>query len=503
MPVSADNLRFILGLKLKNLRTDQDLSLKDVSERAGLSISYLSEIEKGKKYPKPDKLLDLSRALDVPFDDLVSLKLDQDLNPIKEVFDSTFVREFPFELFGLTPRDLFDLTRDEPGKAGALFQTFLDVGRMYDVQVEHFLFAALRSYQQMHANYFEEIEAAADAFRRAHDWPEDGPVGEDRLRSLLETEYGYQIDTTTLHADPHLNELRSVYDASDGPRLYVNCELLPEQRTFVYGREIGFLHLGLTDRPRTSSWIQATSFDEVLNNFRASYFSGALLIPQDRLYDDLDHFFAKEQWAPELLLETLSRYGVTPEMLFYRLTELIPERFGLREIYFQRFHNDVDTDRFQMTKVLNMSRVPVPHGLSLGEHYCRRWPAPRLLRRLADLQRSGDTPEQPLVRAQRSYFLGEDAEFFVLSLTRPLALTPGTNSSVSLGFLMDETFRERVRFWDDPAIPRVTVNLTCERCPLTPSECHDRVAPPVIFQKQQEQSRKEEALATLLNGRSG
>ncbi|NBC16294.1 MAG: helix-turn-helix domain-containing protein, partial [Bacteroidetes bacterium] len=295
MPVSAENLRFILGLKLKNLRTDQDLSLKDVSERAGLSISYLSEIEKGKKYPKPDKLLDLSRALDIPFDDLVSLKLDQDLNPIKEVFDSTFVREFPFELFGLTPRDLFDLTRDDPGKAGALFQTFLDVGRMYDVQVEHFLFAALRSYQQMHANYFDDLEAAAAAFRHAHGWNGDAPIGEEELRAMLEQDYGYDIDTATLHDHPHLSGLRSVYDAEGRPRLYVNAQLLPEQRAFVYGREIGFQHLGLDERPRTSSWIQATSFDEVLNNFRASYFSGAMLIPQDRLCDDLDRFFAKEQ----------------------------------------------------------------------------------------------------------------------------------------------------------------------------------------------------------------
>ena len=57
MAISADNLRFILGLKLKNLRQEKGMSLKALAESAGLSISYLSEIEKGKKYPKPDKLL--------------------------------------------------------------------------------------------------------------------------------------------------------------------------------------------------------------------------------------------------------------------------------------------------------------------------------------------------------------------------------------------------------------------------------------------------------------
>ena len=56
LPVEQ-NLRFILGLKLNQLRKQQSLSLKELADRAGLAISYLSEIEKGKKYPKPGKIL--------------------------------------------------------------------------------------------------------------------------------------------------------------------------------------------------------------------------------------------------------------------------------------------------------------------------------------------------------------------------------------------------------------------------------------------------------------
>ena len=65
MSINADNLRFILGLKLRTLRQERGHSLKTVAEKSGLSVSYLSEIEKGKKYPKPDKLIDLADALDV------------------------------------------------------------------------------------------------------------------------------------------------------------------------------------------------------------------------------------------------------------------------------------------------------------------------------------------------------------------------------------------------------------------------------------------------------
>ena len=101
MTDTSDNLRLILGLKLRNLRLARGEALRDIAERAGLSVSYLSELEQGKKYPKPDKLLRLAEALEVPYDDLVSLKVTAELRPLKDAVSSRVLREFPFELFGL------------------------------------------------------------------------------------------------------------------------------------------------------------------------------------------------------------------------------------------------------------------------------------------------------------------------------------------------------------------------------------------------------------------
>ena len=55
--LEPESLRFILGLKLRNLRQERGLSLTALAGQAGLSVSYLSEIEAGRKHPKPDKLL--------------------------------------------------------------------------------------------------------------------------------------------------------------------------------------------------------------------------------------------------------------------------------------------------------------------------------------------------------------------------------------------------------------------------------------------------------------
>jgi len=166
-----------------------------------------------------------------------------------------------------------------------------------------------------------------------------------------------------------------------------------------------------------------------------------------------------------------------------------------------RFHHEAGSSDFQLTKLLNMSQVPVPHGIGLREHYCRRWPAMRLLKRLSDEQHNGATSRQPTapprIRAQRSHYLNDDAEFFVLSSARPLALQPTTNSCVSLGFLINDDFKRHVQFWNDDTIPRLDVNLTCERCPLSPAQCEDRVAPPTLHEAERSQQRREDALAEL------
>jgi len=496
MAATADHLRFILGLKLKHERLDRGLSLKQVAAEAGLSISYLSEIGKGRKYPKTEKVLDLARALDVPFDDLISLRVGPTLDPLKQLFSSPLIQEFPFEMFGLEQQDVFGLITEEPQKAGALMQTFLEIGQMYNVTVEHFLFAALRSYQQLHNNYFEDLEAAAASFREARDWA-GTPVSVQMLRQYLVDTYDYQIDTEALAADPDLASFRSVYRTNGTPVLYVNGQLLPAQQAFVFAREIGFQALGFENRPTTSSWIRAESFDQVLNNFKASYFAGALLIDQEAFVADVSDLLGAETWQPDRLDALVDQHQATPEMIFYRLTELLPARFDLEDIFFMRFYNEAHTDYTVMNKALNLSPVPIPHGLGMDEHHCRRWPGLQLLRDLRAYRTNGRGTPPPGARAQRSHFMGQDMDYFVFSMARPLSLAPNTHSCVSIGLRIDATFKQTVRFWDDPALQDREVNLTCERCPLPPKACTERAAPPTLHRERDAQERKEAALDRL------
>ena len=63
--------------------------------------------------------------------------------------------------------------------------------------------------------------------------------------------------------------------------------------------------LKIEDRLYTFPWIKFDSFDQVLNNFIASYFAGALIIPRTSINEKLSDFFALEEWNQLKLLEII------------------------------------------------------------------------------------------------------------------------------------------------------------------------------------------------------
>lgn len=495
--VRAGDLRLILGLKLKTLRTASKLSLKDVALRAGVSISYLSEIEQGKKYPKPEKLVDLARALGADYDELVSLRVAEALDPIKALVVSPLLREFPLEMYGVEPERVVALLRDEPAKAGALVQALREISQANDVALSDLLLAALRSFQQLHQNHFPDLERAAETFRDHTGLPDSPEAIEPRLRRHLKEHYGYRFDDTTLARHPHLSGFRSVYAPAqsqlpDGapPRLFLNSRLSAVQRAFLLAREVAFNRLQMAERATTSTWMEVTSFDQLLNTLRGSYFAGALLLPEARMKASVDGIFSMERWRDEALLGSIRAFGVTPEMYFYRLTHLLPVHYGLRDLFFTRM--TMRGEALALTKLLNLTELPLLHALSPREHPCRRWEAAALLRN------HGPYGADYVACAQHSHFYAHDATYFTFAAGRALALQKAGRSAVSLGIRLDERFAALARFARDPAVPRVAVHTTCERCRLTPEECPVRAAPPVHADAAARLVAQKSALAELV-----
>ncbi len=73
-------------MKPRNFRQEKGYGLKEIAALTGLSASYINEIEKGKKYPKAEKIMMLADGLDVDYDDLVSISMTGRLSQISELF---------------------------------------------------------------------------------------------------------------------------------------------------------------------------------------------------------------------------------------------------------------------------------------------------------------------------------------------------------------------------------------------------------------------------------
>ena len=72
--VNGQELRAILGKGIRFFRQQRQFSQATLAEKAGISITFLSNIERGEKFPKPDIIARLAVALEVEVSDLFKIE---------------------------------------------------------------------------------------------------------------------------------------------------------------------------------------------------------------------------------------------------------------------------------------------------------------------------------------------------------------------------------------------------------------------------------------------
>lgn len=494
MAFNSEKVRLFFGLKIKQLRIEKGYSLSDLAQRVGFSVSYLNEIEKGKKYPKADKIFVLAEALGTDYDTLVSLRLSKKLEPIAELLNSNILSELPLEMFGVDPADFLELMSEAPSKLSAFISTIIEISRNYDMRFEQFYFSVLRSYQEMHDNYFVEIEDAASRFLAEHQLEDSPTLDADFLARCLSDEYGYQLEEFDESTHPDLVSLRSIFVPKQN-RLLINRNLTPQQRAFTLGREVGYHFMKIKVRPLVSSVIEVRSFEEIFNNFKASYFARAILINRQVLIPKLAGFFSRLSFDENAFLNILGTFNTTPEMFLHRITNVMTSHFGVNQLFFLRFNHTMGEQLFYLDKELHLAQLHSPHGTALNEHYCRRWVSLTALKELESQRQNGTWNGTPLCRAQVSEYIDSGNTYFVITLAKPSPPKPDRNSSVSLGFALDEKAKQLLKFVDSPQLLHRKVNETCERCAL--HDCQDRAHEPSTWQRKQNVERIKTALSQL------
>ncbi|WP_046745759.1 helix-turn-helix domain-containing protein [Kordia zhangzhouensis] len=487
--MEEEYIKLIFGLKLKQIRTERNLSLFGLSKLTGLSKSYLNEIEKGKKFPKTDKIVVLAEKLEVPYDHLVSLKLDKNLAPIGEILQSKILKEIPLELFGIQESTLIDIVANAPVKVNAFISTIIEIAQHYNFSRESFYLASVRSFQEANNNYFDDLEQKVVAFAKTYQVDLTKRISSQELEDILVEEFGYTINNEELTKHHELGNLRSIFVPKTKTLLLSN-HIDDAQRTFIYGKELAYHYLDIEDRLYTFSWIKFDNFDQVLNNFYASYFAGALMIPRASLTQQLTNLFEQKTFQKNAFLQLIANYNASPEAFYQRLTNILPKDFNIQNLFFLRFTHKKGSEKFHLKKELHLSHQHSPHANETNEHYCRRWVSLDVLKTISQQNKSH------VFDLQISHYPEDNMNYLVLSSATKDPFKENQYRSISVGLLIDKQLQRKLSFIEDNAIPTRNVGVTCERCAIT--DCEVRKAAPIILQKEEKYRITENVVNDLM-----
>ena len=474
MNMEKDYIKLIFGLKLKQARTNKDLSLFGLAKITELSKSYLNEIEKGKKYPKTDKIILLAEKLEVSYDHMVSLKLDNNLAPIGEILKSGILKEIPLDIFGIQENDLIDIIANAPAKVNAFISTIIEIAQHYNLSRESFFLAALRSFQETQNNYFDDLEQKVLDFSKAFHINMNEKISLDELTSILKEEYGYTIKELVFSEQEELGDLRSIYVANS-KTLLLSLEIDEQQKAFILAKEIAYNYLEIKDRLFTFSWIKFDNFDQVLNNFYASYFAGALLIPRKKMIGELNVFLAKSNPTADEMIALMNQFNVSPESFYQRLTNILPKDFQLKNLFFLRLSHKIGSDTYQIKKELHITHQQEPRANEMNEHYCRRWVSIRTIES-AIVEKTDH-----FFSAQISRYDNSNNEYFVFSSATKDPFKKDFLRSISVGILMSPAMKKKFKFIENGTIKKELVGVTCETCAV--KDCTVRASAPIHLEQ--------------------
>ncbi len=440
----------------------------------------------------------LAKALQVDVSELLKPEEDKHLKPVAELLNSNFLVELPLHFFGIDLGKIAEIIANAPLEVGAFISTLVELARNYALAEEHFYLGALRSYVELHNNHFPDLELAIDSFYQEFNFNPLQKNSVSHLENILSRQFGYKIIYDGLKKYPELKSIRSLF-IPHSKKLLLAPGLTQTQLAFQFGKELGFQYLSLKERSFTSNLIRIRSFVEVLNHFNASYFSCGMLIPKSEFIKDVQIFFSKEVLDLTMLDHLLEKYHASPEMLFQRMTNVLPIALGIDKFFLLRFVSKPSNGKFKLDTALHFSIRHQPHINALNEHYCRRWLSVTLLHKLADKsvsKNSNNTGIITLSSAQRSTFINSNEEYICLTIARNSYPEEDKNVSITIGILIDAVSKSKINFLEDPRIERKIVNTTCERCPL--NDCAERAAPPFVVEERNRRKQIEDTVARLL-----
>jgi hypothetical protein len=98
-----------LGQKIRELREEKDLSLRELAKKLGVTAAFLSDIELGRRYPSDKVLSDMAKELGTSFEDLHNYDTRAPVEDLRRLASSNPLYGIAFRKFinkGIPPEEL-------------------------------------------------------------------------------------------------------------------------------------------------------------------------------------------------------------------------------------------------------------------------------------------------------------------------------------------------------------------------------------------------------------
>jgi len=274
-----------LGAKVRALRRRESLSQVQLSERLGISPSYLNLIESNRRPLPAAVLIKLAQMFGV---DLLAFGADEDARVVSDLME--VFSDPAFDAYQLTSTDLRDLAVNHPQVARAVLALYRgfktqrhaseELASRLDGQEAGGMDRSLLPSEevndliQKHTNYLPELEEGAEElWRKARLDAEDLYPG---LIRYLDKHHGIHVRIARDEAE------RGVLRRYDADRkLLTLSELLPTRsRMFQVAHQIALLtQSARIDRLLAEAHLTSDESTSLARVALANYFAGAVLIP--------------------------------------------------------------------------------------------------------------------------------------------------------------------------------------------------------------------------------
>ena len=349
-----------IGRRIRQLRTDQNLTLDALSVAIGRAPSQLSVIENGKRELKLGELQKLAQALGVTAEELLSPAAPSKRAAL-EIALQRAQRGPLCSRLGLPTLPVRKTLSDEAietilGLHNELTRVHLE--RAATPEEARRANTELRRSMRARNNYFAELETTAQELLAAVGH-EGGPLSQ-RVASDLASHLGF-----SLHYVPDLPaSTRSVTDLLNG-RVY-----LPALEAGGFDQRSTLLQALAT---RVLGHAEPKDFADFLRHrVETNYLAGALMVPEQTAVDFLRQAKEKRELSVEDLRDA---FAVTYETAAHRFTNLATEHLGI-PVHFLKVH-----DTGAISKAYENDSVQFPSdplGAVEGQDVCRFWSARRV-----------------------------------------------------------------------------------------------------------------------------